>query len=196
MTATPLETAKERTSDVISRLWWLILLRGILLLVLGLYALARPGMTLVVFTQVLAVFVLADGVLALLAGIFGWTESRLWMIVRGALAILVGVFVLGHAAVVGMIAATILVFVFAFQAIVGGVLEIVVAIRERKEIEGEGWLIVGGVLSIIFGLILLASPLMSSLILIRILGAFAIVFGVALIVNSFRVRAGVAQIHS
>ena len=74
------------------------------------------------------------------------------------------------------------------QAIAGGVLEIIVAIRERKEIEGEGWLILGGLLSIVFGGILLMAPFTSSLILISILGVFAICFGVALIVNSFRVR--------
>ena len=188
MTAPPMESVKERAATAISGLWWLVLLRGIVLIILGGYALAKPGMTLVGFTHVLGIFVLVDGVLAIMAGVLGWTESRGWTIVRGLLGIVIGGFVLGHSAVVGAIAATIVVLVIAFQAIIGGILEIVVAIKERKQIDGAGWLIFSGVLSVIFGLLLLAAPLASTLVLIRILGVFAIVFGIALVSNSFRLR--------
>ncbi len=181
-------TSREAVAGLIFRLWWLILLRGILLVVVGVYAISRPDMTLLAWTQVLGVFVLADGVLAVVAGIMGWTVSRVWTIVRGALGILIGMFVLGHPILVGTITAMAVVFVIAFQLIAGGVLEVIVAIRERKEIQGEGWLILGGLLSIVFGGILLMAPLASSLTLIRVLGMFAICFGIALIFNSFRMR--------
>lgn len=188
MSEATLQSPRSRVAEEISSLWWLVLLRGILLVIVGIYALSRPGMTLVAFTQLLGAFALVDGVFAVVAGIMGWAESRGWTILRGVLGILIGIFVLGHPVVVGAIAATILVFVLAFQSIAGGVLEIIVAIRERKQIEGEGWLILTGVLSIIFGVILLMAPFASSLMLIRIVGAFAICFGVALAVLSFRVR--------
>ena len=183
-----LAAPRQRVAEAISAVWWLILLRGILLLILGGYALFRPGMTVLALTKVLGIFVLADGVVALLAGIFGWTESRGWTILRGILGIVIGIFVLGHSAVVAGITAMVVVFVVAVQSIASGILEIVVAIRQRKEIKGEGWLILSGVLSIVFGLILAAAPLTSSLVLIRILGVFAICFGITLIVLAFRAK--------
>jgi uncharacterized membrane protein HdeD (DUF308 family) len=188
MSDASLASPRMRAAESISSLWWLMLLRGILLAILGVYALARPGMTLVTFTQVLGVFVLLDGIFAVVAGALGWAESRGWTIARGVLGILVGLFVFAHPVIVGAIAATIVLLIVAIQAIVVGVLDIVVAIRERERIEGEGWLMLGGALSIIFGAILLTAPFASSLILIRVLGAFAIVFGIEMIVGSFRVR--------
>lgn len=178
----------QNVGQLMSQLWWTVLLRGILLIILGGYALYQPGMTLITFTQVLAVFVILDGILAIIAAILGVTESRGWTLVRGVLGILVGIFVLGHPLVVGMLTGLMVVMVIAIQSIVCGVMEIIVAIRERKQIEGEGWLILSGLCGIIFGGILLAAPFASSLILIRIVGAFTIFFGAALIVNSFRVR--------
>ncbi|MBX3437194.1 MAG: HdeD family acid-resistance protein [Planctomycetaceae bacterium] len=179
---------RERIVECVSRLWWLMLLRGILLIIVGVCAFAQPGITLLAFTKVLGAFEIVDGVFALIAGVFGWAESRIWEIVRGLLGIGIGVFVLAHPLLVGAIAATIIVLFIAFQSIAGGVLEIIVAIRERKELTGEGWLILSGVFSIIFGIILLSAPFASSLILIQVLGAFAVFFGCLLIVNSFRVR--------
>ena len=188
MTAPPPSAPREQVAEVVSSLWWLILLRGVVLIILGIYALLRPGMTLVAFTQVLGAFLLIDGIIAVVAGVMGWTESQGWTIARGVLGLLVGLFVLGHPVLVGAMTATIVIMVIAIQSIVGGVMEIVVAVRERKQIEGEWLLILSGGLSVVFGAILFIAPFASSLVLIRILGAFAIVFGVSLCVVSFRVR--------
>jgi uncharacterized membrane protein HdeD (DUF308 family) len=183
-----LSSPQQRVAEAISGLWWLILLRGILLLILGGYALFHPGMTVMALTKVLGIFVLVDGVVAILAGILGWTDSRGWTILRGILGIVIGIFVLGHANVIAGIAAIVIVFVLAAQTIASGILEIIVAIRQRKEVEGEGWLILSGVLSIVFGLILAAAPLTTAAILIGILGVFAICFGIMLIVLAFRAK--------
>jgi uncharacterized membrane protein HdeD (DUF308 family) len=80
------------------------------------------------------------------------------------------------------------VLIVGLQTIAAGVLEIYIAIRARKEVEGEGWLILGGVFAVVFGGILMIAPFASSLVLIRILGAFAILFGITLITTSFRLR--------
>ncbi len=181
-------TPRARAAEAISSLWWLPLLRGILLTILGIYALFQPGLSLMAFIQVLAIFALIDGGLAIVAGIMGWVESRVWSILRGALAIVIGLFVLAHPLVMTTVAAAVLAVMLGLQAIAGGVLEIFVAIRERKELEGEGWLILGGVLSVLFGVLLLTAPLASGMMLIRLLGGFAIVFGIGLVVNSFRLR--------
>lgn len=179
---------EQRIGQVISELWLLVLLRGILLVILGGYALAQPGLTLVALIKVIAIFAILDGAIAIAAGIMGTTESRGWTILRGVLAILAGAFVLGHPLVVAGFGMTVVVLIIAFQTIACGVFEIMVAIRERKQLEGEGWLILSGILALIFGAMLLAAPFVSGLIMISILGAFTILFGVILIVNSFRMR--------
>lgn len=172
----------------VSSLWWVLLLRGVMLIAVGGYALLTPGVTLVAYVFVLGVFVLVDGVLAILAGLLGWIESRWWALIRGVIGIVAGLFVLAHPAFVGVVAVTTIVVLLAVQSIASGALEIAVAIRERKEIEGEGWLVLGGLLSIVFGGILLASPLLAGALLIQVLGAFAVVAGVTLIVAAFRLR--------
>lgn len=182
------QDSRMQVRQAIASLWWLVLLRGILAVFLGIYALVQPGVTLAVFTQVLAAFVLIDGVFAVIAGIMGWTDSRVWTIVRGVLGILVGLFVFTHPVIVGTIAAITIVIVIGIQTIASGILEIYVAIQARKEMEGEGWLILGGALAILFGLILVIAPLMSSFVFIRILGVFAILFGIALISSAFKMK--------
>ncbi|TWT87621.1 acid-resistance membrane protein [Pseudobythopirellula maris] len=174
--------------SLVAGLWWVPLLRGMMLIVLGGYALLTPGLTLVAFATVLGVFVLFDGVLAILAGAMGWVASRWWAIARGLLGVGAALFVLAHPALVGVVGVTTLVLLLAIQSIVAGVLEIVAAVRERNQIEGEWWLILGGVLSVVFGGILLSRPVLAGALLIQVLGAFAIVGGVALVVASLRLR--------
>lgn len=172
----------------ISKLWWLILLRGVMLVLLGGYALFSPGLTLAALAQVLAIFAIIDGVLSLLAGMMGWSESRGWTLARGAICFLAGLFVLMHPLVVGVLAVTIIVCIIAIQIIATGILEVMVGIQQRKEMQGEGWLIFGGILSVILGSLILAAPAMFGLMLIRIIGSFVILFGIILITNAFRAR--------
>lgn len=181
-------TPRQHVAEAIGRLWWLPLLRGILMLILGSYALFRPGMTVGAFVQVIGIFVIADGILAIVAGIVGEVPSRLWVIIRGVLEILVGLFVFANPFLVSGITATFLLYLIAFAAILGGILEIVAAIQDRKQIEGEGWLILGGALTVLFGVLILMAPLSFGLLIVRILGGFAIFAGVSLIVFAFRVR--------
>lgn len=172
----------------IAGLWWLLLLRGVLLIAVGGYALFTPGVTLMAYAFILGIFVLTDGLLAILAGLLGWVETRWWAILRGVIGIAAGLFVVAHPALVGVIAVTTIVILLAIQSIIGGGMEIAAAISERKKIEGEWWLVASGVLSIVFGGILLASPLLAGAMLIRVLGVFAILAGVTIIVAAFRLH--------
>jgi uncharacterized membrane protein HdeD (DUF308 family) len=175
-------------AECLSRLWWVLLLRGVVLILLGGYAALAPGMTIAALTQVLGIFAIIDGVLAIIAGILGLVESRGWTLLRGVLALLIGAFVFSHPLLVGVLAVTTIVLIIAIQAIAVGVLEIVVAIRDRQTLQGEGWLILSGVLSVVFGLLLCGVPLASGLALVRVVGFFAVAFGIALCVLAFRVR--------
>lgn len=180
--------SKREVLTAISSVWWLVLLRGVLLIVLGGYALFTPGLTLVAYSWVLGVFLLADGVLALIAGVMGWTESRGWTLLRGVLSLVAGLIIVAHPALFGVVAVMILATIIGLQLLIGGGLEIYVAIKQRKEIEGEGWMILGGVLSIIFGLLVIAAPLVAGKTMIQVLGVFAMIFGVSLCVTSFRLK--------
>ena len=181
-------TPRDRVEGALGSLWWLPLIRGILLCLLGGYALFRPGMTIGALAQVVGIFVIVDGILSIVAGIMGDVPSRGWVIVRGVLEILVGAFVFANPLFVAGVTGTFLVYVLAFSAILSGVLEIVAAIQDRKQIEGEGWLILGGAITLLFGVVLLISPLSFGLFMVRVLGAFAIFSGVSLIVFAFRLR--------
>ncbi|WP_417749635.1 HdeD family acid-resistance protein [Rosistilla oblonga] len=174
--------------NAIGSTWWILLLRGILLIILGLYALFNPGLTLLAWAFMIGCFLIADGILAIVAGLAGWTESRGWTILRGVLALVAGGFAAGHPALIGTVAAVTVVLLIAAGSIFSGILEIVVAIRERKAIKGEGWMILDGVFSILFGIVLAMAPLFSASLLIRFSGGFAILFGLVAIYCAFQFR--------
>ena len=88
------QTPRAQLGRAVSSIWWIPLVRGILLIILGGYALFRPGMTAIALTQVIGFFLIAEGILAFVAAILGDTSSRFWTLVRGALAILIGIFVI------------------------------------------------------------------------------------------------------
>ncbi len=172
----------------LARLWWLPLVRGLMLLLLGVYALIQPAMTLAAFAQVAGFFLVFDGILAIIAGIIGKVPSRLWTIVRGIVAVLAGVFVFANPVLVAGLTASFVVTLIGVLAIVAGVMEIFAAIQDRKQIEGEGWLILSGVLLVLVGLALLATPLFFGLNMVRLLGLLAIVASIAMVVFAFRLR--------
>lgn len=172
----------------LAQLWWLPLVRGLLLLVLGVYALIQPAMTMTAFAKVAGFFLVFDGILAIIAGAIGKVPSRIWTIVRGIVAVLAGIFVFANPLLVAGLTATVVVTVIGVLAIVAGVMEIFAAIQDRKEIEGEGWLILSGLILVLVGLALLATPLFFGLNMIRLLGVLAIVSSIAMIVFAFRMR--------
>lgn len=187
---------REDISRAVRSLWWLVLLRGLLLIVMGVYALVNPLLTTVVFAQIAGIYLLVAGVSAIYIGLTGQTDSRLWAILRGVLLILLGLFATGNPMIIAFFETTILVVFVAIGTILSGIVEMVSAIRDRKEIQGEGWLILGGILDIAFGVILLFAPFAAGLFFVRIFGAFAIVAGVSMIVAAFQVRKTGKEIKS
>jgi len=178
----------QQVSELIAKNWWIALIRGIFLVALGLYALVSPGITMLAWAFVVGFFLVADGLLAIVAGVAGWTQSRGWSVVRGILAILVGGFAIGHPAIFGAIAGITVVAIVAGWSIAGGVLEIMIAIRERKAIQGEGWMILNGTFAILFGVVLLLAPLLSLDLFIRVSGVFAMLFGIVVVFTSLKFR--------
>jgi uncharacterized membrane protein HdeD (DUF308 family) len=165
--------------------WWLILLRGICAIIFGVLTFVWPGVTLVTLVLLYGAFALADGIFALGAAIAGRTpEPRWWLALVGLLGIAAGIVTLLWP---GM-TAVILLFFIAAWAIASGVMQIVGAIRLRKEISDEWLLIASGVLSVLFGLVLLARPGLGALSMIFVIGAFAIAYGILEVMFSLRLR--------
>ena len=171
--------------DGLARNWWLILLRGIFAIIFGVLTFAWPGITLVTLVLLYGAFAFADGVLALVAALTkGPAEPRWWLALVGILGIGAGIATLMWPGLTGII----LLYLIAGWAIASGIFEIVGAIRLRKEIDDEWLLIASGVVSVIFGLLILANPGAGALGVAFAIGAFAVLFGVLQVALSMRLK--------
>lgn len=169
----------------LARNWWLILLRGICAVIFGVLTFVWPGVTLLTLVLLYGAFALIDGGLALWAAVAGGARApRWWLLIIGLLGIGVGLATL----VMPGVTALVLLFFIAFWAIVLGTMQIVGAVRLRKEIDNEWMLIASGVLSVLFGAILLFQPGAGALGLIFVIGAYAVIYGVMLIGFAFKLR--------
>jgi uncharacterized membrane protein HdeD (DUF308 family) len=174
------------TLQVIAENWWLILLRGIAAVAFGILALIWPGTTLLTLVVLFGAYAMVDGLLALGAA-FGRgrsSGSSWWLAIAGALGV-----VAGAATVLwpGVTAIVLLVFIGVWT-LTRGIMEIAGAIQMRQETEDAWLLALDGVISVIFGLSVLAFPGAGALALIWIIAAYAIVSGAVLVMLSLRVR--------
>ncbi len=170
--------------DQLARHWWVIGLRGLAAILFGVLAFVWPGMTLAVLVLLFGAYALVDGVLSLVAAFRGGVQHRIVMLVEGVVSVLAGL----AAFVWPGLTALVLLYIIAFWAIVTGVLEIVAAIRVRRAISNELGLVIGGVLSVVFGVVLLIAPGAGALAVIFLIGAYAVVFGIALLGLAWRLR--------
>ncbi len=171
--------------DRLTSNWWAVVLRGVFAVIFGALALAWPGVTIGVFVLLFGAFALADGIMALVAAFAGGSGQRWWVLVLKAI---VSVLAAGVAFFMPGITALTLLYIIAFWAIVIGLMEIMVALRLRKEIQGEFFLVLGGLLSILFGIFAVGRPGAGALAVTWMIGGYAIVFGVLLIGLGFRLK--------
>jgi len=165
--------------------WWLLLLRGIAAIIFGLLAFAWPGLTLLTLILFYGAFALVDGVLAIIAAITGGAPgSRWWLAVVGLLGIAAGLVTF---LTPGLTALVLLLFI-AGWAIATGVLQIIGAIKLRKEIDNEWLLILGGIISVLFGACMMLAPGAGALALVWVIGAYSVVTGVIFVALAFRLR--------
>ena len=166
--------------------WWVLVLRGVIAIAFGIVSFIWPGVTALALVFLLAAFAFVEGIFALI-GAFGYGlpgGQRLLMVLLGFLGLAVGVFAVARP---GIAALTIVVWV-AWWAIIAGIIQIVVAVEMRKEIENEWALIIGALLSIVFGILLLWRPLAGVITLAYLFGFYAIIFGIAMLSLGIRLR--------
>jgi uncharacterized membrane protein HdeD (DUF308 family) len=166
--------------------WGWVVLRGFAAILFGLLAFARPGMTLAVLTLFWGAYALVDGVSTLVAAFRVRPEGGpFWqLLVVGAAGVIAGVLTFFWP---GMTAIALLTFI-AVWAVVAGAFQVLAAIRVRKEIVGEWRLILAGLVSVLFGIVLLARPGLGALAVIWWIAGFAVAFGVLLVLLGFRLR--------
>ena len=178
--------------DILSRYWWMTVLRGCFWILFGIVMLSSPGISLLSLTLALGIIIFVDGILNVGNAFAGRHVHDDWWVL-----LLVGLTGIG----VGLLTfyspqttAIALVFYVAIWAIATGLLQIAAAIRLRKQIAGELWLILAGLASVVFGGLLIARPAAGALTLLWLFAVYAIAFGVLLVLLAFRVRRGVKRV--
>ena len=171
---------------LLSRYWWVLLVRGVLAVLFGALAYAWPGLTLAVLIYLFAIYAFVDGVFNVVHAISGAKENANWFLLLfgGLIGIAIGVLTWR---VPGVTAVVLLIFI-AILAIVIGVKMILLAVRLRKEIKGEWLLILNGIISAALGIFMIARPAAGALVVLYLVAAWAIIMGGLLIGLSFRVR--------
>lgn len=165
--------------------WWSFALRGVLAILFGLVAIIWPDITLGALIILFGAYALVDGIFAIVGAATNGRDGR-WMplIVVGLAGILVGLVTL----IWPGLSALALIYVVAFWAIVIGLLQIVGAIQMRRQITNEVWLILSGVLSVLVGLYIAVFPGDGAVALVLLIGFYAILFGVLLIMLGLTLR--------
>ena len=173
-------------ANILSRYWWMILLRGLAWLVFGILVFTQPAISLVTLTLLFGAFALVDGIANTVSAIGGRRENENWgvLLLTGLAGIAIGALTFYDPSITALG----LLFYIAIWVTGTGLLQIVAGIRLRKEIEGEFWLILSGLVSIGFGVFLVARPGQGALSVLWVIATFAIVFGVILVALAFRVR--------
>ncbi len=179
-------------ADLFSRFWWMILLRGAIAVLFGIVLFAWPGVTLASLVILFGIFAFADGIGNVVIAFGGRQEEDHWwvLLLAGLAGIVVGILTFLNPGITALV----LLFYIAIWAIVTGVLQIVAAIRLRKVIQGEFWMVLGGLASVVFGVFVIARPGPGALAVLWFIGAYAIVIGAVLILFAFRARGFVKRV--
>lgn len=173
--------------SLVSRDWWVYAIRGIAAILFGIAALIWPGPTLAVLVLLFGAYAFVDGVSLLVALARGDVLARRHKWITGIMGVLGIVVSIVTLVLPGMTALTLL-YVVAIWATTMGILQIASAIEFRREIDGEGFMILGGILSIAFGVLLVAFPGEGLLSLVWLVGFWAELFGFSSLAFAYRLR--------
>jgi uncharacterized membrane protein HdeD (DUF308 family) len=175
----------DAMSEVLSDSWWAVGLRGILGILFGLICLLTPGLAVEVFVILFAAYMLVDGVFAIAAGIKAARNGERWglLILEGIVDLAAGLVAVLWPAIT-LVA---LIWIIAVWAIVSGALMLSAAFTLNLD-HGRWWLALGGIASIIFGILLVIEPLIGAVVLTMWVGAYAIVFGIFLLILAFQLH--------
>ncbi|ACB25588.1 HdeD family acid-resistance protein [Methylobacterium radiotolerans] len=176
----------DAMSAALARNWWLVALRGVIAILFGAVAFIAPGAFVLSLVLFFAAYMLVDGIFAVVGAVRAAQRHERWgfLLLEGLVDIVVGV----AAVLVPAAAVWAFVLLLAAWALVTGGLMIAAAFRLHLHY-GRWWLVLGGVVSILFGLALLINPGMSALVLTLWIGSYTFAFGILLLILAFKLRA-------
>jgi uncharacterized membrane protein HdeD (DUF308 family)/ferritin-like metal-binding protein YciE len=179
-------TKKENKMTNLIQNWWLVALRGVVAILFGLMAFFWPGATLFALVVLFGFYALADGLIAIAAGLSHKNDSPRWWVflIEGLVGIAVGVSTLIWPGVTTLV----ILAMIATWAILTGILEIAAAIRLRRAITNEWTLALSGILSVVLGIIFILQPLAGTVVIVWTIGAYALLFGALWVLLGFRLR--------
>jgi len=167
--------------------WWLVLLQGIVILILGIMFLTWPFETLLVMVTFLGAYWFVSGIFALIGLGMDRTNAAL-KAVLGILGIIAGILILIYPLFSTILVPFLFIVLIGVWGVIMGAVSLYGGIRE------EGWgSAVLGVIGIIFGIIILAHPFLTETVLPLVLGIFGIIGGISTIAAAFMVRPGQAE---
>jgi uncharacterized membrane protein HdeD (DUF308 family) len=171
--------------ESLSHNWWALALRGIVAILFGLFTFFVPGLTLLYLVILFGAYALLHGVFDLVAAFHHQAGRRWWVLaLEGIVGIATGLLTFLWPG----ITAVALLYLISFWAIFTGILEIAAGIRLRKTIQNEWMFIIMGVLAVLFGMFILASPTVGALAIVIWVGAYALISGVIMLGLAFRLR--------
>ena len=168
--------------NALAERWWVFALRGALALLFGLGALSYPGLTVLLLIVFFGVYALIDGVTALVMGI--GEKKRPVYLLLGLISIAAGVFAIARPGATALA----LLWLIGIWAVAKGVAEIVAAIQIRKDVEGEWAIALSGVISVLFGVFVLARPGAGAVALVWLIAIYAFANGILKLMLGFKLR--------
>lgn len=170
----------------LARNWWALVIRGIAAILFGIAAFVLPGATLLVLVILFGAYAMVDGIFAFVAAVRAAESHERWLslIVEGVVGVTIGLVTIVYPAITALA----LVYLIAFWAIATGIVELWVAVELRRLVASEIWLILAGLLSLAFGVIIALRPEGGALAVVWLIGWYALLFGVLMVVLGLRLR--------
>lgn len=173
--------------EILRKNWWLVVLRGVAAIGFGILTFIWPGPTLATLVMLFGAYAMVEGTFAIASGVLkdSLSGSSRWLLVlEGLVGIIVGVITFFAP---GITAVGLLYYIGAW-AIVTGIFKVVAAIQLRKVINDEWLLIFGGILSLLFGVLVFIYPGASALSILWLIGTYAVAFGTTTVALGFRLK--------
>jgi uncharacterized membrane protein HdeD (DUF308 family) len=173
-------------NELISRSWWMLAWLGVIAMLFAILALVWPGLTLLTLDALFAAYAISSGIMWIIGAVRHRKSGEDWW-----LALLLGLVSIGAGLIAILrpgITALVLVLVIGANALISGVLEIVAAIRLRKEVQGEWFMILTGIVSIVFGILVFLFPGAGALALVWLISFNAAFTGALWLALAFRAR--------
>ena len=183
----------DAMSAGLARNWWVIALRGVFAILFGIIAIVLPGVAIASLVLLFAAYMLADGLLAIVAGVRAARQGERWgwLILEGIADILAS----AVAFLWPLVTVLFFVCLMSAWAIVSGAMLMVAAFRLHID-HGRWLMLFGGIVSVIWGVLLFLWPFVGALVLTWWMGGYALFFGGALIALAFRLRRRQQQLPS